>query len=74
MDRRPPICPGVDGRLMEIPHENVRWNCGSTRRDFREFIGSFIIMWTPRGEMKSKPVPAPIFINDPSKYMVQSSA
>jgi hypothetical protein len=28
---------------MEIPHENVRWNYGSTRRDFREFIGSFII-------------------------------
>jgi hypothetical protein len=28
---------------MEIPHENVRWNYGSTRSDFREFIGSFII-------------------------------
>jgi hypothetical protein len=28
---------------MEIPRENVRWNRGSTRRDFREFIGSFII-------------------------------
>jgi hypothetical protein len=28
---------------MEIPSENVRWNCGSTRRDFREFIGGFII-------------------------------
>jgi hypothetical protein len=28
---------------MEIPHENVRWNCGSTRSDFREFIDSFII-------------------------------
>jgi hypothetical protein len=28
---------------MEIPHENVRWNRGSTRRDFREFVGSFII-------------------------------
>jgi hypothetical protein len=28
---------------MEIPHENVRWNRGSTRRDFHEFIGSFII-------------------------------
>jgi hypothetical protein len=28
---------------MEIPRENVRWNCGSTRRDFREFNGSFII-------------------------------
>jgi hypothetical protein len=28
---------------MEIPRENVRWNCGSTRSDFREFIGSFII-------------------------------
>jgi hypothetical protein len=28
---------------MEIPHDNVRWNRGSTRRDFREFIGSFII-------------------------------
>jgi hypothetical protein len=24
--------------------------------------------------MKSKPAPAPIFISDPSKYMVQSSA
>jgi hypothetical protein len=28
---------------MEISHENVRWNCGSTRSDFREFIGGFII-------------------------------
>jgi hypothetical protein len=28
---------------MDIPCENVRWNCGSTRRDFREFIDSFII-------------------------------
>jgi hypothetical protein len=28
---------------MEIPHENVRWNYGSTRSDFCEFIGSFII-------------------------------
>jgi hypothetical protein len=28
---------------MEISRENVRWNCGSTRSDFREFIGSFII-------------------------------
>jgi hypothetical protein len=24
--------------------------------------------------MKSKPVPAPVFINDPSKYMVHCSA
>jgi hypothetical protein len=28
---------------MEIPSKNVRWNCGSTRRDFCEFIGGFII-------------------------------
>jgi hypothetical protein len=28
----------------------------------------------PEGEMKSKPAPAPVFISDPSKYMVQSSA
>jgi hypothetical protein len=28
---------------MEISRENVRWNCGSTRSDFREFIGDFII-------------------------------
>jgi hypothetical protein len=28
---------------MEIPHKNVRWNCGSTRSDFHEFIGNFII-------------------------------
>jgi hypothetical protein len=28
---------------MEIPCENVRWNRGSTRRDFHEFIDSFII-------------------------------
>jgi hypothetical protein len=27
---------------MEIPHENIRWNRGSTRRDFHEFIGNFI--------------------------------
>jgi hypothetical protein len=28
---------------MEIPHENIRWNCGSARSDFHEFISSFII-------------------------------
>jgi hypothetical protein len=28
---------------MEIPHGNIRWNCSSTRSDFRVFIGSFII-------------------------------
>jgi hypothetical protein len=28
---------------MEIPRKNVRWNYGSTRSDFHEFIGSFII-------------------------------
>jgi hypothetical protein len=28
---------------MKIPRENVRWNCGSIRRDFCEFIGSLII-------------------------------
>jgi hypothetical protein len=28
---------------MEISRENVRWNSGSTRSDFHEFIGGFII-------------------------------
>jgi hypothetical protein len=28
---------------MEISREDVRWNCGSTRSDFREFIGGFIL-------------------------------
>jgi hypothetical protein len=28
---------------MEISRENVRWNCGSTRSDFHEFIDGFII-------------------------------
>jgi hypothetical protein len=28
---------------MEISRENVRWNCSSTRSDFREFIGGLII-------------------------------
>jgi hypothetical protein len=28
---------------MEISRENVRWKCGSTRSDFREFIGGLII-------------------------------
>jgi hypothetical protein len=28
---------------MEIPRKNFRWNCGLTRSNFREFIGSFII-------------------------------
>jgi hypothetical protein len=28
---------------MEISRENVRWNCGSTRSNFREFIGGLII-------------------------------
>jgi hypothetical protein len=27
---------------MEISRENIRWNCGLTRSDFREFIGGFI--------------------------------
>jgi hypothetical protein len=35
--------PGVDGRLVKIPRENVRWNRGSVRCDFCEFIGSLII-------------------------------
>ena len=30
-------------------------------------------MWMPRGEMNSKPTPAPVFMSDPSKYIVQSS-
>jgi hypothetical protein len=28
---------------MEISRENVRWNHGSTRGDFHEFVGGFII-------------------------------
>jgi hypothetical protein len=28
---------------MEISREDVRWNRGSTRSDFCEFIGDFII-------------------------------
>jgi hypothetical protein len=28
---------------MKIPRENVRWNHGSIRCDFHEFIGSLII-------------------------------
>jgi hypothetical protein len=28
---------------MEIFRENVRWNCGSTRSDFCEFIGGLSI-------------------------------
>jgi hypothetical protein len=39
----PSVCPDVDGRLMEIFRENVRWNGSSTRSDFYEFIGSLII-------------------------------
>jgi hypothetical protein len=38
---------------MEIPCENVRWNCGSTRRDFHEFIGSFIISACNMVELKA---------------------
>jgi hypothetical protein len=28
---------------MNIPCENIKWNRGSTRRDFHEFVGRFII-------------------------------
>jgi hypothetical protein len=28
---------------MKIPRENIRWNRGSIRRDFREFVSSLII-------------------------------
>jgi hypothetical protein len=28
---------------MKIPRENVRWNHGSIRHNFREFVGSLII-------------------------------
>jgi hypothetical protein len=28
---------------MEISRKDIRWNCGSTRSDFHEFIGGFII-------------------------------
>jgi hypothetical protein len=29
--------------LVKIPRENVGWNRGSVRHDFREFIGNLII-------------------------------
>lgn len=29
---------------------------------------------TPRGEMNSRPAPTPVFISDPSKYIVHNSA
>jgi hypothetical protein len=32
------------------------------------------LMCSPRGETKSRLVPAPVFITDPSKYRVQHSA
>jgi hypothetical protein len=35
--------PGVDGRLVKIPRENIGWNRGSVIHDFREFVGSLII-------------------------------
>jgi hypothetical protein len=28
---------------MKVPRENVRWNRGSTRHDFHEFVGSLIV-------------------------------
>jgi hypothetical protein len=28
---------------MKVPRENVRWNHGLTRRDFREFVGSLLV-------------------------------
>jgi hypothetical protein len=31
-------------------------------------------MCSPRGETKSRPAPAPVFITEPSKYRVQHSA
>jgi hypothetical protein len=38
---------------MEISHENVRQNCGSTRSDFHEFIGGFIISTCNVVELKA---------------------
>jgi hypothetical protein len=28
---------------MKVPRENIRWNRGSTRRDFLKFVGSLIV-------------------------------
>jgi hypothetical protein len=42
-----------DGRLIEISHENVMWNCSSTRSDFREFIGGFIISACNMAKLKA---------------------
>jgi hypothetical protein len=38
---------------MEISHKNVRWNCGSTRSDFCEFIDGFIISACNMVELKA---------------------
>jgi hypothetical protein len=39
---------------MKISRKNIRQNCGSTRRDFREFVGSLIVF--PRDVVELKAV------------------
>ena len=38
-----------------------------------KWMRTMYLMRTPRGETKTSPMPAPFFISDPSKYIVQYS-
>ena len=38
-----------------------------------KWMQTMYLMHTPRGEMKTSPMPVPFFISEPSKYIVQYS-
>jgi hypothetical protein len=61
--------------LPEIPEQNSGFGYfGFEYSRFGFRVTDFLPSPTLRGEMKSSLVPSPIFIRDPSKYMVHSLA
>jgi hypothetical protein len=59
---------------MEILRPQRRASYSAMLFDAGKWIRTAYLMCSPRGERKSRPAPAPVFITDPSKYSVQHSA
>jgi hypothetical protein len=59
---------------MEILRPQRRASYSAMLFDAGKWIRTAYLMCSPRGETKSRPTPAPVFITDPSKYSVQHSA
>ena len=55
---------------MEMRRPLLRASYSATLLVVAKWIWMMYRMWTPRGEMKSRPVPAPFFMRNPSMYIV----